>query len=72
VAQLILAFVVAAGVSFYAGEKVGVRLATARAMGAPTSVACESDAPVPHATLPDGNLAVATESIGADCNTDYR
>jgi hypothetical protein len=68
----VLAVVVAAGLSFYAGEKVGVRQATAR-MPASEPAACTGVLPASQlAAMPDGAATGGTETIGADCNTDYR
>ena len=74
--QVVIAFVAAVGLSFIAGEKVGIRLAGHGGAPAPTSIlvagGASSDRGGPGAggaaTLRDG----APDGIGADCNPNLR
>jgi hypothetical protein len=70
--QLLLAVVAAVGISFIAGEKVGVRLATAGA--AHRAAASDTAAPQPQAegTGPAAAEVAEAPGIGPDCNTNYR
>jgi hypothetical protein len=70
--QLLLAVVAAVGISFIAGEKVGVRLATA---GAAHRAAASDTATAQPQAEPAGPAAAEvaeTPGIGPDCNTNYR
>jgi hypothetical protein len=62
------AIVAAIGVSFLAGERVGIRLASSRGFSGPQ----ECVAPVEPWGAPQESGAQEASGIGADCNTDYR
>jgi hypothetical protein len=62
------AIVAAIGLSFLAGERVGLRLASSRGFSGPQ----ECIAQVEPWGAPQASEAQETSGIGADCNTDYR
>jgi hypothetical protein len=74
--QFFIAFVAAVGISFIAGEKVGIRLAGQGVAPAPASIlvvgGASSDRGEPGlqgaATLRDAE----PDGVGADCNTNLR
>jgi hypothetical protein len=70
--QILLAVVAAAGISFIAGEKVGIRLATSGAAhrAAASAVAGVEASAGPAA--PGGAEVTEAQGIGPDCNTNYR
>jgi hypothetical protein len=65
---LMAAIVAAIGVSFLAGERVGVRLASSRGFSGPQACVAQ----VEPWGAPQAGDAQETSGIGADCNTDYR
>jgi hypothetical protein len=71
-APYVVALIVAVGISFIAGEKVGIHRASG---SAPVQAvqACAGDVPTSqYAAMPDGAANAATEPVGADCNTNLR
>jgi hypothetical protein len=73
---LIVAFLAAVGLSFVAGERVGIRMAPATNRVAGQACADPGEA---RAALPDGTpipgqagSSRAGAETGPDCNTDYR
>jgi hypothetical protein len=74
--RFFIAFIAAVGLSFIAGEKVGIRLAGNGVTPAPASIVTAGGAPVDRAASGfDGAAPLqgeTTEGIGADCNTNYR
>jgi hypothetical protein len=74
--QVVIAVVAAVGISFIAGEKVGIRLAGHGGAPAPTSIVVAGGA---SSDRGGSGLAGTTtlrdpepEAIAADCNTNYR
>jgi hypothetical protein len=74
--QVFIAFIAAVGLSFIAGEKVGIGMGGKGGAPAPTSIAATGGAPSDRAASGlDGAATLqgeTTEGIGADCNTNYR
>jgi len=64
------------GISFIAGEKVGILMARTGGAPAPTSITVAGGAPVERsASGLDGATTLRDaepDGIGADCNTNYR
>jgi hypothetical protein len=70
--HILLAVVAAAGISFIAGEKVGIRLATSGAAhGAAASAVAGVEASAGPAA-PGAAEVTEAQGIGPDCNTNYR
>ncbi len=74
--QFLLSFVAVVGISFFAGERVGVRLATARVVVGPANVTSGSESSLvrqPGSTEGATALDVAqAPGIPPDCNPNYR
>jgi hypothetical protein len=74
--HVLIAIVAAVGVSFVAGEAVGVRIAETHGEGARASVTARGEAPTsqaqPTTREADPPDVVEASGIPADCNTNYR
>jgi len=74
--QFFIAIIAAVGLSFIAGEKVGIHLAGHGGAPAPTSIVVAGGASSDRGEPGAGGVATLRDAdqddIGADCNTNYR